>query len=153
MKRASFLLLLFLFISLRTSQAQSSNQLTQLRNHDCKTLFKKQKLQYKIALRDSKLNQRRKKSSIPENKPDTRPNKITKETDQLVVAQTTENIDANKGPLLPINFQKEVIIAGASNNIQCGFLYFTRRKNSVGGSGFQKKFTNTNNKPRGAYKF
>ena len=123
MKRASLLLLLFLFISCaghRRLDHQSSY--TQLRNHDCKTLFKKQKLQYKIAVRDGKLNQRRKKSAIPEYKPDTRPNKITNETDPLGVAQTTKNIDANKGPILPINFQKEDIMSGASRISNVVFL-------------------------------
>ncbi len=115
MKRASFLLLLFLFISCG-GHRRLSHQIsyTQLRNHDCKTLFKKQKLQYKIALHDSKLNQRRKKSSIPENKLDTRPNKITKETGPLAVAQTAEDIDSNTGPLLPITIQKENISSGVS---------------------------------------
>ena len=115
MKRASFLLLLFLFISC-AGPRRLSHQIsyTQLRNHDCKTLFKKQKLQYKIALRDGKFNQRRKKSAIPENKLVTRPNKITNKTNQPAVAQTAENIDAHKVLLLPINFQKENISSGAS---------------------------------------
>ena len=115
MQRASFLLLLFLFISCG-GHRRLSHQIsyTQLRTHDCKTLFKKQKLQYKIALRDSKLNQRRKKSSIPENKLDTRPNKITKETGSLSVARITDNIDVNSRPVHPINFQNENISSGVS---------------------------------------
>ena len=65
MKRASFLLLLFLLISCG-GHRRLSHQIsyTQLRNHDCNALFKKQKLQYKIAVREGKLIQRRKKSYI-----------------------------------------------------------------------------------------
>jgi hypothetical protein len=112
MKLAS-LLLLFLFISCGGHLSHQTSH-TQLRNHDCKTLFKKQKLQYKIAVRDSKLNQRRKKSAIPEYKPDRRANKIKNECDPVIFAPTTDNIDGNKGPLLPIYFQKEDISSGTS---------------------------------------
>ena len=112
MKLASFLLL-FLFISCGGHLRHQISH-TQSRNHDCETLFKKQKLQYKIAVRDSKLNQRRKKTAIPEYKADRHANKIKNESDPMIVAPTTENIDGNKGPLLPINFQKEDISSGTS---------------------------------------
>ena len=130
MKRASLLLLLFLFISCGGHRRLNHQiRYTQSRNHDCRTLFKKQKLQYKIAVRDSKLNQRRKKTAIPEYKPDTGANKIKNETDLLVVAQTTENIDGNKGPLLLINFQKGKISSDASriSNV----VLFTAREENI----------------------
>lgn len=74
MKTFRLAALLFLFVSC-AGHHKISQEITSFRtsNKECKILFKKQNLQYKLALRDGKVNQRRKKmvwskKSIAENK-------------------------------------------------------------------------------------
>src|SRR5688572_22330598 len=66
MKRISLLLLFFLFISC-VGQHRTNQQLSQSHlNYDCETLFKKQKLQYKVAIREDKVSQRIRKKAVTE---------------------------------------------------------------------------------------
>jgi hypothetical protein len=74
MKTFRLAALLFLFVSC-VGHHKIGREITSFRttNNDCRILFKKQNLQYKLALREGKVNQRRKKvvwskKSITENK-------------------------------------------------------------------------------------
>src|SRR5687767_8817624 len=104
MKRISSLLLFFLFISC-VGQNRTNRQISNShpKNYDCKTLFKKQKLQYKLAIWEDKVNQRSRKSAMAEKHSAMKRNEVTTEKVVHTSLYLQKNISMNVGPLLFAN--------------------------------------------------